>query len=207
MALTFHSVCNVLSTLRFTAGSHQRVRQTSKMNQAHPLTVRNAVASDALCIAALGLQVFLDTYATEGIRTALAREALEAFSPENVASLLGTPGVMLLIADYNGHMVGFAQLALNTAHDLIVSPHACELQRLYVQERFTGKGVGARLLTQAERRAHAEGASLLWATVWVENQRALGFYPRQGYQHLGSPPYTFQGETHGNALFAKRLPV
>ncbi|MBF7144775.1 MULTISPECIES: GNAT family N-acetyltransferase [Pseudomonas] len=177
------------------------------MSQGRPFTVRDAVASDALCIAALGLQVFLDTYATEGIRTALAQEALEAFSLENVASLLGTPGVMLLVADYKGHMVGFAQLALNTAHDLIACPHACELQRLYVQERFTGKGVGARLLTQAERRAHAEGASSLWATVWVENQRALAFYPRQGYEHRGSPSYTFQGETHGNVLFAKRLLV
>jgi hypothetical protein len=51
------------------------------------------------------------------------------------------------------------------------------------------------------------GACMLWATVWVGNERALGFYPRRGYEALGSPIYTFQGETHGNRLFGKALSV
>jgi hypothetical protein len=43
------------------------------------------------------------------------------------------------------------------------------------------------------------------ATVWIGNSRALTFYPRQGYEHLGSPSYTFQNETHENQLFGKIL--
>jgi len=47
----------------------------------------------------------------------------------------------------------------------------------------------------------------VWATVWVGNERALGFYPRRGYELLGSPTYTFQGETHENRLFGKALTI
>ena len=142
------------------------------------ITLRDATSADALCLSALGMQVFLDTYATQGIRQSIAREALEAFSPANFAQLLIEPTTFIVVA---------------------------ELQRLYVQERFTGRGAGRLLLEAAERRATILHASLLWATVWVGNPRALAFYPRQGYEWNGTPHYVFQGETHENHLFAKPL--
>ena len=52
------------------------------------LVLREAVVEDSLCVAVLGLQVFLDTYATEGIRDSIAREALEAFSQASIAGII-----------------------------------------------------------------------------------------------------------------------
>jgi hypothetical protein len=52
------------------------------------IAIRRAKAADALCIAVLGTQVFLDTYAVDGIRPALAREALETLSPGAMAELI-----------------------------------------------------------------------------------------------------------------------
>lgn len=170
-----------------------------------PVTVRDAVAEDALCIGVLGMQVFLDTYATQGIRASIANEALQAFAPQTIAQLMAQPGLSLVVAESNGHLVGFAQIKLHATHSMITTPDAAELQRLYIQERFTGLGIGYRLLQAAEQRAALGAASVLWATVWVGNERALGFYPRRGYAVLGSPTYTFQGETHGNRLFGKTL--
>lgn len=167
--------------------------------------IRAAIAEDALCIGVLGMQVFLDTYATEGIRSSIAHEALQAFAPHTIAQLIAQPGIALLVAETNGHLVGFAQIKLNASHSMIDTADAAELQRLYIQERFTGQGLGYQLLHAAEQSAARDGAALLWATVWVGNERALGFYPRRGYEVLGSPTYTFQGETHGNRLFGKPL--
>ena len=177
------------------------------------IMIRPATAEDALCIGVLGMQVFLDTYATEGIRNAIANEALQAFSPQAITrllaepgiALLAEPGIALLVAECNHHLVGFAQVKLNTGHAMIEAADVAELQRLYIQERFTGLGMGYRLLQAAEQRAALEGASLLWATVWDGNERALAFYPRRGYALLGAPTYTFQGEAHGNRLFGKAL--
>ncbi|MFL1503867.1 GNAT family N-acetyltransferase [Pseudomonas sp. O64] len=167
--------------------------------------IRDAIAEDAVCIGVLGMQVFLDTYATEGIRSSIANEALHAFAPQTISQLITQPGVSLLVAQVNGHLVGFAQIKLNASHSMIDAADAAELQRLYIQERFTGLGLGCQLLQAAEQHAARGGAGLLWATVWVGNERALGFYPRRGYEVLGSPTYTFQGETHGNRLFGKPL--
>jgi len=171
------------------------------------ILIREALAEDALCIGVLGMQVFLDTYATEGIRDAIAAEALQAFSPQAISTLIAQPGTAILVAESNGHLVGFAQVAIHAGHALISTPNAAELQRLYIQERFTGLGLGYRLLQAAEQCAGECGASLLWATVWIGNERALGFYPRRGYELLGAPTYTFQNETHDNRLFGKKLGV
>lgn len=175
------------------------------MPEAHKIAFRNATAQDALCIAVLGIQVFLDTYATQGIRAAIAHEVLDLFSPDNLSKIIAKSDTFIIVAEVDDHLVGFAQVAMSTGHDLISHSNSSELQRLYVQEKFTGSGVGYRLLEEAEKYAYLGGASLLWATVWIGNSRALAFYPRQGYEHLGSPSHTFQNETHENQLFGKVL--
>ncbi len=169
------------------------------------ITLRQAASPDALCIGVLGMQVFLDTYATDGLRDVLAREVLEAFLPATISLLIERPDTRFIVAQRNGHLLGFAQITLQSDHPMIADARAAELSRLYVQERFTGHGIGWRLLEAAETLAAEQGASALWATVWVGNQRALGFYPRQGYAHAGTPIYRLQGEEHENALFLKRL--
>lgn len=169
------------------------------------LALRPAVAEDALCISVLGMQVFLDTYATEGIRESIALAAVEMFTPSAISALIADCAVTIIVAHVDRHLVGFAQIALGQDNELIGCTDAAELQRLYVQERFTGHGIGHRLLLRAEDCARERGASQLWATVWARNERALGFYPRQGYRHLGTPLYSLQNETHANYLFAKRL--
>jgi ribosomal protein S18 acetylase RimI-like enzyme len=167
--------------------------------------LRPATPADVLTIAVLGMQVFMDTYATEGVRDAIAREALESFAPEAIAAIIERPDTLFLLAEANQHLVGFAQIRLQTDHPLIGDTQAAELSRLYVQERFTGRGLGWQLLQRGETEASARGASKLWATVWVGNSRALLFYPRQGYENAGSPVHRLQAETHQNVLFCKPL--
>lgn len=177
------------------------------MQAATPLDYRTAVPADALCLGALAMQVFLDTYATAGISPKLAREAFDRGSEQEFAALLADPLVTIVVAERAGHLVGFAQVGHGAAHEQVADPTAAELYRLYVQEPFTGQGVGRELLRQAERVAAARGAGTLWLTAWVGNARALAFYPRQGYVHAGDTIYSFGGDDFANKLFARALDV
>lgn len=166
---------------------------------------RAAVAADALCLGVLATQVFLDTYAPEGIRPAVAREVLASCSVEAYAALLADPGMRLVVAERAGHLAGFAQLRVDAPHACLPGRRGAELDRLYVQEPFTGRGVGRRLLQEAERLAAALGAQAMWLTAYVGNARALAFYPRQGYADAGATVFEFEGESHGNRIFVKPL--
>ncbi|HYD79104.1 MAG TPA: GNAT family N-acetyltransferase [Paucimonas sp.] len=170
------------------------------------ISFRTATPADALCIAVLGTQVFLDTYAPQGIRPSLAREVVAHFSAATVAQQLAAPSRVFILAEHDGHLIGFAQLAFGVDHALVPFAPAAELERLYVQERRTSGGIGKTLLGHAEELAAARGMAALWLTAWIGNARALSFYSRRGYQALGATQYVFENEAYENRLFAKRLP-
>lgn len=171
----------------------------------HGVTLRPAVPEDTLCLSVLAMQVFLDTYATEGIRPALAREVLTTYSQSAFSEALTQHKTRLVVAEHEGHMVGFAQVTLGATHQLAPAGSQAELLRLYVQEPFTGAKVGTRLLTHAERSAALSGASVMWLTPWVHNHRALAFYARRGYQDFGLTHFEFEGELHENRVVAKHV--
>lgn len=168
-------------------------------------TLRLATPDDALCLGVLGLQVFLDTYATGGIRPTLAREVLSQFSTQAMGRLLQRPDGWLCVAELDGHLVGFAQMGLGVPQALVVATQPAELERLYVQEPFTRQGLGSALIRRCEQAAAGHGADVLWLSPWVHNTRARAFYAHHGYADLGSAWYTFEHEQHENRVLAKPL--
>lgn len=166
---------------------------------------RPATADDDLCLGVLSTQVFLDTYAPQGVRPALAREVLAQHSVATYAALLADARITILLAECAGHLVGFSQVGNGTGHAMVRDAAAAELKRLYVQQPFTGRGVGRDLLRHAEKAAAARGGDTLWLTAYTGNARALQFYPRCGYEELGTTVYTFGGEDYPNRVFGKRV--
>ena len=167
--------------------------------------LRLAAPEDSLCLSVLAMQVFLDTYATEGIRPALAREVLSSYSQASFNDAIADPRTRVVVAEHKRHMVGFAHVTLGACHEFTPSGVQAELLRLYVQEPFTGVKVGTKLLTQAENVAASAGATVMRLTPWVHNHRALAFYARRGYGDFGLTYFTFEGESHENRVFAKPL--
>jgi ribosomal protein S18 acetylase RimI-like enzyme len=167
--------------------------------------LREAASEDELCLSVLAMQVFLDTYATQGIRPEIAREVLSSYSRQAFAHALADLRTRIVVAEHNGHMIGFAQVTLGGSHHQAPPGAQSELLRLYFQEPFTGQKVGSSLLAAAETVASAAGASVLWLTPWVHNHRALAFYASRGYEDHGLTYFTFEGESHENRVLAKTL--
>ena len=169
--------------------------------------LRPAQAGDALCLGLLATQVFLETYAPQGIRETIALEVQEHASTAATSARLADERTHFIVAESDGHLVGFVELRFaddDTPAPLPSRP-AAEVVRLYVLERFAARGLGTRLLAQAEALAAAGGAGILWLTAWIGNTRALAFYPRRGFSAAGTTQYRFQDETYENRLFAKDI--
>jgi GNAT superfamily N-acetyltransferase len=170
-----------------------------------PFHLRPAVPDDALCLSVLAMQVFLDPYATEGIRPAIAREVLAGYNAEVFTADIAAPHTRIAVAERAGHLIGFVHLTLGATEVLAPPGVQAELLRLYVQEPFTARGVGTALLAQAEAQAAAAGATVLWLTHWVHNHRARAFYSARGYADFGATWFRFEGEAHENRVVAKHL--
>lgn len=176
------------------------------MERPAEITYRTAASPDALTLSVLATQVFLDTYAAQGIRPAIAREVRHYLSEQAFADLLADPRRTLLVAERADHLLGFAQLTHGQTHALL-PPEArpAELNRLYVQRPFLGQGLGKELLARSEILAAAGGADLLWLAAWTGNAPALRFYEARGYQDVGASAYIFEEDSYETRVFLKRL--
>ncbi|MGC5700524.1 GNAT family N-acetyltransferase [Pseudomonas sp. NFXW11] len=168
-----------------------------------PLSFRQAGLDDALCISGLATQVFLDTYANHGMRPDLAEEALNVYAPKEFRQRLAEPDRVLLLAEQNGHLQGFAEIRPSSEAPLAQLVQGYELVRLYVQRHAQRQGIGQALLEHAEHLTRDRGASCLWLSAWAENHSALAFYQTQGYAVVGNRTYEFGGNAYANQLLSK----
>ena len=164
-----------------------------------PHTIRRAHPEDAKRLSVLATQVFLHTYATDGITPAISEHILSEITPAVYSALLRNPAVFTSVAEQGDNLLGFAVIHLDSvcpdADDAMV-----ELQTLYVQEHFAGKGIGHGLLTKVQELAHLGANSRLWLTVNARNGRAISFYQRQGYRIIGTTEFFLGGVGHGNKV-------
>jgi ribosomal protein S18 acetylase RimI-like enzyme len=181
------------------------VRNPLKPGHAEPfgIELRIAASSDAPVIAALATQVFLDTYATQGVRPDLAREALSQYGVEAFSQRLAEPDRRFVLATRQDALLGFAEVLISQLQGPVAGVRGAELVRLYVQPRSQRCGVGRTLISEAERMIGAASLTALWLTVWEHNERALGFYRQLGYRDAGATTYVFEGNTYGNRVLVK----
>lgn len=163
------------------------------------MLIRPGVLSDAENICALTLQVWLHTYATEGISSTISRYVLSEFTVEHFESLLSDTSVSVFVAEIDQMLIGYAVVKFDrTCPEPTQSK--TELATLYIQAPFLGKGIGTSLLMQAEAWAKERGGSPLWLTVNSKNRRAIGFYQQRGYTKIGVSFFKLGLEKHENLV-------
>ena len=168
------------------------------MPRSTSLQIRPAIAGDAPALAALSIQVWLGTYATEGVNELLARYVLDEFTPAAFVSLMNDADTAVLVAETGGHLAGYARLRFGAPQELFPAA-STELCTLYVQEPFTRSGVGSALLHEARATVHARtGNDALWLTVNVRNRRACAFYEKHGFTRKGTAWFTLGDGRHEN---------
>jgi GNAT superfamily N-acetyltransferase len=123
-------------------------------------TLRRGVPVMRHACALLSMQVFLDTYATRGVRPDLAREALAQYSPEQFERRLSDGNRSFILVELGEGLLGYAEIdtspsPLPVRGDARSGP---ELVRLYVQPSAQRAGLGRKLLRESELLCRGTGA-------------------------------------------------
>ena len=170
------------------------------------MVIRSARDSDAARIAVLATQVWLHTYAKEGISAGIAEYTRSELTPDKYLAIQNDALAHIWVAERGAHLIGFA--VLNTGVPCPTSASTlAELQTLYVQAHFVGKDVGRQLLSVAEKRAFDLAGMPLWLTVNAQNAQAIGFYMHQGYTKQGTIDFVLGDQRHENQVLIGRTPA
>ena len=161
-----------------------------------------AKLSDSLRISVLLKTVYIQTYAVDGVTFEFANFITNRFSTENIEKIIKENPSRLIIAYQNGNPIGVAEIIYNSTCPIrkISVP---ELSKLYVLERFYGKGIGYGLMNESENEVRENGFAEFNLEVYINNARAIAFYERQGYVSIGNVDFPMESNTYENLVMNK----
>jgi len=168
------------------------------------VTIRQATALDAPALTAFGRRTFHDTFASQNMPEDMEAYLNEAFNQSRQDIELHDPHTTTLLAEADGVLVGYAQLRRGEAPACVAERDSVELVRFYVDVPWQGRGVAPRLM-QATREAAAAYARGIWLGVWEKNLRAIAFYTKAGFAHVGSHEFRLGSDVQTDHIMARRL--
>jgi diamine N-acetyltransferase len=170
-----------------------------------PIHWRAAQPGDEQALSLLGQATFLDTFAFDHPGGPLIQFLLELHSTEFYAAKLASPAVDIIIGETPlGAPVAYAMLC-PPEHPELQQDGDWELKRIYLLPGWQGGGNGAALMQQALDVAHKRQAGRLLLAVYEVNKRAIAFYERHGFAHIGDTVFMVADVPFRDKLYARNL--
>ncbi|HMO80840.1 MAG TPA: GNAT family N-acetyltransferase [Pyrinomonadaceae bacterium] len=169
------------------------------------ILIREAGSDDAKLLCALQTVTFYEAYFEQDSPEDMANYLHEMFNPERVRLELEDKDASFYVMCRDGVAVGYAKLVRHSRADGVSQGRTVELKRIYLVERVWRQGLGQALLDHCIGVAMGEGFESLWLGVWERNERAKGFYLKNGFERVGTIEFPY-GDTVGiNWVMEKRL--
>lgn len=169
-------------------------------------TIKQATTTEAQLLTDLGARAFLEAYSdvkaakdlNDYIKTAFIKEQIEASIKNNEA--------VFLIAYIDDKAVGYVKLRWDRSHpNLSLQDKNMELERIYVLRDYWKNKVGAALMLQAIEIAKKGNYHYLWLGVWQQNNRAIDFYLKMGFEIFGTKKFYVGEEENDDFVLRIKL--
>jgi ribosomal protein S18 acetylase RimI-like enzyme len=160
------------------------------MKQDNHFQIIKADDSHAGFLADFGRRSFVDAYKETLSLRDLQEYTKDAFSKSNISAEINDPSVIFFVCkDIESNLCGYSKLILSPPPACIDPDRTIELQRLYVDERYRGQGIGKLLSMHAESHTGNRGFYSIWLRVWDGNIIARKIYSRWNYSMVGKERY------------------
>jgi len=147
---------------------------------------RDACPEDGPELDAMARAVWLETFGHSGSAEDIALYLAKAYGPTgDLIRHLSDPDHRFRLACQDGAIVGYAKLSRPWLPEGTFGPKGQQLSQLYTVKDVRGSGVASTLMNWTIDTARAHGADELLLTVWEHNPRAMRFYEKVGFVHVG----------------------
>ncbi|AZV76868.1 N-acetyltransferase [Parasedimentitalea marina] len=163
------------------------------------ISLRPALETDCSSLAALSIEVWLNSYIREGISSFFADYALAEFTADKFRRILSQPSELLLVSQNCIGIDGFIRVRVGQKSPA-GSHSETEIATLYVQPRHQGKGIGLCLLRAALDHCQSSHWAPPWLAVNSENTKAITFYQRHGFTPVGQTHFKIQDTNYLNEV-------
>ena len=167
--------------------------------------MRPALPADAPSLAVLAERTFRDTFGARNSPANMDLHCERVFGSEIQQREIMDRGLVTTIAEADGRMIGFSQLRPLRAHPSVVAERPAELNRIYVEAEWQGRGVARDLMQHALEGAARAGCDCLWLGVWEHNPKAMAFYRKFGLEVVGMQAFMLGLDRQRDVVMAVKI--
>jgi diamine N-acetyltransferase len=147
---------------------------------------------------------FRDTYTEQNTPDDMERHVALHFGIEKIRQDLQQSASAFLVVEQEDQLVGFAKIILDRAQAEVPGP-ACEIEKFYIHPDQKGQGLGRALMIFCENWILSAGFQEVWLGVWENNQPAINFYQRMGFQAVGTHVFVLGNDAQTDLVLHKTL--
>ena len=159
-------------------------------------TIRDAEISDCQNLASLSIQVWLDTYALEGVKSSFSSYIWDSFTQQEFEEKLNSTRYKMFVAEQGEYLLGYIMLDFNSFHK--DESNGFEIARLYVSRHFKGQGIGKSLLNEMAVKCGKKS----WLAAYIGNAEAINFYKYLGFNDIDEAIFILDDERVENRILA-----
>ena len=171
------------------------------------LKIRRGTVEDAETLAPLAVKIFNDAFAGNPLNKPEDMHAYiaESLNLEQFKRELGDAEMIFFIAEISGIMIGYEKLHEHSTENCISDENPIELQRLYVDGEFHGKGIAKKLMNECFDIASQKNYRTMWLGVWEHNLRAQKFYEKIGFTRVGEHIFQLGSDAQTDWIMERKL--
>jgi len=144
--------------------------------------IKQSSVNDVAALCQLAADTFYETFRPYNTEEDIQAYIKKAYDTQVISvQLANTQQYYFAIASVNGEVVGYIKLIFNQTHPKL-SGKVAELEKIYVLKSYWDTKTGAALMQQAIQVCKQHGFEKLFLGVWQENERAVNFYRKFGFE-------------------------
>ena len=144
------------------------------------IDIKRATIDDLSQLQKIGRDTFSETFSSDNGENDMAKYLEQSFSSEKLTAELNSESEFYF-ALLDNQVIGYLKLNFEQSQTEIKADKALEIERIYVLQEYHEKKVGQLLYAKAMSIATEVAAEYIWLGVWEENQKAIGFYKKNGF--------------------------
>jgi ribosomal protein S18 acetylase RimI-like enzyme len=124
---------------------------------------------------------FFETFAYSTSEENMLHYLENNFSKEQLSKEIEQEHSAFYFAMLENAIIGYLKINYSGAQTELNDQKSLEVERIYIDKKYYGKGVGQLLLDFALQIAKQQQMDYAWLGVWEENHRAIQFYLKNGF--------------------------
>ncbi|MET3108131.1 ribosomal protein S18 acetylase RimI-like enzyme [Oxalobacteraceae bacterium GrIS 2.11] len=165
--------------------------------------IRRAEQQDAGQLARLQEQTFRATFEATNTPEDMALHCSTHYSTALQEQEILNPEIITLVCAAQANLIGFAQLRWGSWTTETQTKRCLEIQRLYVDEAWHGRGIAQQIMQECLAFSVAQGAEQVWLGVWENNPRAIRFYQKFDFVEAGEHIFMVGTDAQRDIIFVK----